>query len=344
MANLMVAQIKPSNATTAYHAIAHGDAARSKRASQLHGPAASHNWIASAVGCSGPRSTIDFYVDGVLHSAATAPIPQPRQNRPHSLCQHQTCMGSRRHGPAYYAHIAALDGVSTIGRVRAPQAQTRWQALMRWVGSLDAAQGRRYCHSRRGEHHRWSAHVFLADRGQTGPAPVSRRCRRASQTDCPSRTLGGPTARRVPCAWAVLTMMRARLTVRALRTPVYSVWALNRWGQLRGPAPAWPTKLGSCGIEPRASGAGQSRMPDAEVRGAVGPPAQQGARRALADVGARRVRTPLSIPRHALLASIAFALLRPHGRPEIRAPHHHRRDPALGPGIAVKLKIFAAGP
>ncbi len=114
-----IAQIQPVAATDRYHAVARGDTVVQGNSSYVAG-AAQVQWVDVRVAV-GARITVDFYVDGFLHSTAsaanTAGTNGGIKGKPVQILFANTGL----HGMIlartwYYAHIAVLDGVSTIGR------------------------------------------------------------------------------------------------------------------------------------------------------------------------------------------------------------------------------------
>ncbi|WP_209426689.1 FscB [Pararhodobacter sp. SW119] len=134
--HVMVARVKPLAATNRYHAEAHGDTTV-QGGSSYTAAAGQPSWVNVRVAV-GADITIEFYIEGVLHSSATAANTgskgKPRLIVFSNLGLH--AMTSVR--TWYYAHIAVLDGVSTIGRRfvrRRPNAIASYNQM---VGSLAA--------------------------------------------------------------------------------------------------------------------------------------------------------------------------------------------------------------
>jgi len=96
-------------------------------------------------------------------------------------------------------------------------------------------------------------------------------------------------------------------------------------------------------MSPRRSGQGHVRMPDAEFEALLARAAQQGARRALADVGLDGKDAALDIrDLRSLLDCIRFVR-----RTAVQTSVHIITTGvilALLAGIAVKLKVFGGGP
>ena len=96
-------------------------------------------------------------------------------------------------------------------------------------------------------------------------------------------------------------------------------------------------------MSPRRSGEGHVRMPDAEFEELLARAAEEGARRALADVGLDGTEAALDIrDLRSLLASIRFVR-----RTAVQTTVRLITTGiilALLAGIAIKLKIFGGGP
>lgn len=95
-------------------------------------------------------------------------------------------------------------------------------------------------------------------------------------------------------------------------------------------------------MSPRRSGQGHVRMPDAEFEELLARAAEEGAKRALADVGLDGTEAALDIrDLRSLLASIRFVR-----RTAVQTTVHIITTGvilALLAGIALKLKVFGAG-
>jgi hypothetical protein len=135
-ANGLLAQVRPRSATNLYHAIVHGDTVVEGTSSFAAAPG-TPQWIDVRLAVGGDI-TLELFVEGVLQSTASA-ANTAGKGKPVRL--HFPNIGL--HGQAslqtwYYAHIAVLDGVSTIGRRfarRTPAAVASWDQM---TGSLAA--------------------------------------------------------------------------------------------------------------------------------------------------------------------------------------------------------------
>lgn len=109
-----IAQIQPVAATDRYHAVARGDTVVQGNSSYVAG-AAQVQWVDVRVSV-GAQITVDFYVDGFLHSTASAANTAGKGKPVQILFANTGLHGTIVARTWYYAHIAVLDGVSTIGR------------------------------------------------------------------------------------------------------------------------------------------------------------------------------------------------------------------------------------
>ena len=132
----LVAQIKPSASTSRYHAIAHGDTSV-EGASTYTATSGQAQWIDIRVAV-GADIAIDFHVDGVLHSSATAANTGGKGKPRRVIFANRSLHSSNSSRTWYYAHIAALDGVSTIGRRFARRSPNAVGSVNEMVGGVDA--------------------------------------------------------------------------------------------------------------------------------------------------------------------------------------------------------------
>jgi hypothetical protein len=111
--NVLLAQIKPLTSTSRYHAIAHGGTSvqGSSYYTALNGQP---QWIDIRIAV-GAQITIEFHVDGVLQSAATATNTTGKDKPRLVVFANSGLHGISTNRTWYYAHVAALDGVSTDG-------------------------------------------------------------------------------------------------------------------------------------------------------------------------------------------------------------------------------------
>lgn len=135
-ANALLAEVRPRTATNLYHAIAHGDTVVEGASSFAAAPG-TPQWIDVRIAV-GSDITLEFFVEGVLQSAASAANTAGRGKPVHLHFPNIGLHGQTTFQTWYYAHIAVLDGVSTIGRRfarRLPAAAGTWDQM---TGSLAA--------------------------------------------------------------------------------------------------------------------------------------------------------------------------------------------------------------
>ena len=132
----LVAQILPTVGTPNYNAVANGDTTVSGTTAYVLAPA-QVQWLDVRVAV-GANITIDFYQDGVLMSTATA-ANTAGKGKPVLVTFANAVMHSGYGARAWsYAHIAALDGVSTIGRRFVRRTPDLIGFYNQMAGSIDA--------------------------------------------------------------------------------------------------------------------------------------------------------------------------------------------------------------
>jgi hypothetical protein len=131
-----IAQIQPLTSTKRYHAIARGDTTV-QGSSSYTAANGQPQWIDLRVAV-GADITIELYVDGVLQSAATAANTAGRGKPVQIVFANTGLHGSLSTRTWYYAHLAVLDGVSTIGRRFVRRSPNTVASFNQMVGSLDA--------------------------------------------------------------------------------------------------------------------------------------------------------------------------------------------------------------
>jgi hypothetical protein len=136
----MIAQIQPNATTERYHAIARGDTALQGTSSYLAGVAQAQ-WVDVRLAV-GAQITLDFYVDGILHSTATAAntagTPVMRGKPVQIVFPNIGLHGYILARTWSFAHIAVLDGRSTIGRRFVRRTPSSIATFNEMAGSLDA--------------------------------------------------------------------------------------------------------------------------------------------------------------------------------------------------------------
>jgi len=221
--NVLLAQIKPVTTTNRYHAIAAGDTSV-QGSSSYTAPNGQPQWIDVRVAV-GAQITIEFYVEGVLQSTATAANANGKGKPRYVVFANTALHGSASTRTWYFAHIAALDGVSTIGRRFVRRSPNAIASFNQMVGSIDALRdgdiATRVASTAAGQRMSFSL------TGPTGPASVSAiagvHLKQIAQagTDGPDATagflrIGGVNHDATP------------ETVPDLAPkPVYSSWAVN---------------------------------------------------------------------------------------------------------------------
>ena len=137
-ANALIARVRTERDDEKYHAMAMGDTNVDGSSSFIAATGQAY-WIDVRVSVAADI-TIDFYVDGILQSSATAlntggkgkPVKCVWRNYGlHDYYSNSTC---------YYAHIAVLDGVSTIGRRFARRTPDLVATYDAFSGGVDAVK------------------------------------------------------------------------------------------------------------------------------------------------------------------------------------------------------------
>jgi hypothetical protein len=222
-ANVMIAQIKPITSTNRYHAIASGDTSVQGSSSYLAANG-QPQWIDVRLSV-GAEITVEFYVEGVLQTAATAANTAGKGKPRHVLFANTALHSSASTRTWYYAHIAVLDGVSTIGRRFVRRSPNAIASFNQMVGSIDALKdsdiATRVASTAAGQRMSFSL------TGPTGPASISAiaglHLKQIAQggTDGPDATAGF-------LRMGGVNHDASAVTVPSLAPqPVYSSWALN---------------------------------------------------------------------------------------------------------------------
>lgn len=164
-----IARILPVASTDRYHATAQGDTTV-QGASSYTASSGQPQWIDIRLSV-GASITIDFHVDGVLQSTATAANTQGKGKPVQILFPNIGLHGTHSSRTWYYAHFAVLDGVSTIGRRFVRRAPDAIATFSQMTGSIDALKDNdistRVSSSAAGQRMSFSL------TGPTGPAAVS---------------------------------------------------------------------------------------------------------------------------------------------------------------------------
>ena len=167
--NVLLARIRPLAATGHYHAEAHGDTVE-QGSSSYFAVSGQPQWVDVRLAV-GTGITVEFHVDGVLHSAATAANIGGRGKPVQTVFANGGLHASSISRAWYYAHIALLDGVPTIGRRfvrRVPHSVATFNEM---IGSVDALKdgdiASRVASTAPGQR------LSFSLTGPTGPAAVS---------------------------------------------------------------------------------------------------------------------------------------------------------------------------
>jgi hypothetical protein len=219
----LVAQIRPLQTTNRYHAIAHGDTSVQATSSYIAANG-QPQWVDVRVAV-GAEITIEFFVDGVLHSAATAANTGAKGKPVRVVFANANLHNSFSSRTWYYAHFAILDGISTIGRRFVRRSPNAIASFNQMVGSIDALKDSDI--ATRVASTAPAQRMSFSLTGPTGPASVSAiagvHLKQIAQagTDGPDATtgflrIGGVNHDASPVTVPVLAPQ-----------PVYSSWALN---------------------------------------------------------------------------------------------------------------------
>ncbi|NGQ93399.1 FscB [Rhodobacter sp. HX-7-19] len=218
-----VAQIQPVASTDRYHAVARGDTTVQGNSSYTP-PNGQPQWIDVRVAVAA-SITIDFYVDGVLHSSATAANTQGKGKPVQIVFPNVGLHGTSVTRTWYYAHFAVLDGVSTIGRRFVRRTPNAIATFSQMAGSIDALKdedvGTRLSSNAAGQR------LSFSLTGPTGPAAVAAIAGVHVKQVAQAGTVG-PQAAAGFLRMGGVNHDAAPVTVPSLAPrSVYSTWALN---------------------------------------------------------------------------------------------------------------------
>lgn len=220
---IRIAQIQPLASTDRYHAIARGDTTVQGNSSYT-APNGQPQWIdlRLAVGAS---ITIDFYVDGVLHSTATAANTQAKGKPVQIVFPNVGLHGTVSTRTWYYAHFAVLDGVSTIGRRFVRRTPNAIATFNQMAGSIDALKDEDV--ATRVSSNTAGQRLSFSLTGPTGPAAVATIAGVHVKQVAQAGTIG-PQATAGFLRMGGVNQDAAPVTVPSLMPKsVYSTWALN---------------------------------------------------------------------------------------------------------------------
>jgi hypothetical protein len=221
--NVILAQIKPITTTNRYHAIAIGDTSVQGSSSYI-APSGQPQWIDVRLSV-GAEIIVELYVEGVLQTAATA-ANTGGKSKPRQVLFANTALhgfGSTR--TWYYAHIAVLDGVSTIGRRFVRRSPNAIASFNQMVGSIDALKdsdiATRVASTAAGQR------LSFSLTGPTGPAAISAIAGVHLKQIAQAGT-NGPNATAGFLRIGGVNHDASPLTVPVLAPKaIYSSWALN---------------------------------------------------------------------------------------------------------------------
>ena len=221
--NVLLAQIKPITTTNRYHAIAAGDTSV-QGSSSYTAPNGQPQWIDVRVAV-GAEITIEFYVEGVLQSTATAANANGKGKPRHVVFANTALHGSASTRTWYYAHIAVLDGVSTIGRRFVRRNPNAIASFNQMVGSIDALRdgeiATRVASTAAGQRMSFSL------TGPTGPASVSAIAGVHLKQIAQAGTVGPDATAGFLRIGGVNHDATPETVPNLAPKPVYSSWAVN---------------------------------------------------------------------------------------------------------------------
>lgn len=167
--NVLIGRVRPLSSTNRYHAEAHGDTTE-QGSSSYFATSGQPQWIDVRLAV-GADITIEFFVDGVLQSTATAANAGGKGKPAHVVFGNGGLHGTFSNYAWYYAHISILDGVSTIGRRFVRRVPNTVATYNEMIGSLDALKdgnlASRVASTLAGQR------LSFSLSGPTGPAAVS---------------------------------------------------------------------------------------------------------------------------------------------------------------------------
>lgn len=235
-----IAQIQPVASTDRYHAVARGDTT-AQGASSYIAANGQPQWIDVRVSV-GASITIDFHVDGVLQSTASAANTAGKGKPVQIVFANTGLHGTSASRTWYYAHLAVLDGVSTIGRRfvrRTPHAIASYSQM---AGSLDALKDSDI--ATRVSSDAVGQRLSFSLTGPTGPAAVSAIAGLHVKQIVQAGT-DGPEASAGFLRIAGVDHDATPVTVPALAPkPVYSTWAVNPVDDSAWTSATLPTEVG----------------------------------------------------------------------------------------------------
>ena len=136
--NTLMAIVRTERDDEKYHAMAIGDAAVDGASSFIAASGQTY-WVDVRISV-GVDIIIDFYVDGVLQSSAAAPNTGGKGKPVKCIWKNHGLHDYYTNTTCYYAHIAVLDGVSTIGRRFARRTPDLVATYDAFSGGVDAVK------------------------------------------------------------------------------------------------------------------------------------------------------------------------------------------------------------
>ncbi len=215
--------IRPLMSTGRYHAIAHGDTSVEGSSSYI-AASGQPQWIDLRLAV-GADITVEFFVDGVLQSSAIAANTAGKGKPVQIVFANASLHGSISNRTWYYAHIAVLDGVATLGRRFVRRSPGAIASFSQMVGSIEALKdadiATRVASSAAGQRMSFSL------TGPTGPATVSAIAGVHLKQIAQAGTTG-PQATAGFLRMGGVNHDAPAVSVPALAPqPVWSSWALN---------------------------------------------------------------------------------------------------------------------
>ena len=134
--NVRIARVRPLASTNFYQAEAHGDTIE-QGGSSYFAMSGQPQWVDVRVAL-GTDITVEFYVDGLLRSTATAANTAGKGKPVQVVFANGGLHSSASSRTWYYAHIAILDGVPTIGRRFVRRIPNTVATFNQMIGSVDA--------------------------------------------------------------------------------------------------------------------------------------------------------------------------------------------------------------
>ena len=134
----LIASVRTERDDEKYHAMAYGDTTQ-EGASSFSAADGQPYWVDIRISV-GADITIEFYIDGVLQSSATAPNTGGKGKPVKCIWKNFGLHDYYTNTTCYYAHIAVLDGVSTIGRRFARRTPDLVATYDAFSGGVDAVK------------------------------------------------------------------------------------------------------------------------------------------------------------------------------------------------------------